>query len=225
MRGCAADFQDSGVSRSLPASCLPPQMLKFLRTLHAALVCLLCWFLQPSRSNRQRASQKRLASFYNASQFFIGGELCRRGYAAVVTLGNTPDTDILCSNIAGTKFVYIQVKTFVPGSRTCTVGKKAERDFGENFFWILGGIPKPDTNVSFEYYIIPASVTAKSVVESNQLWLKSPGKKGQDHKANDVRNVYLPPCKSSYLRQAYLDRLSCGSTRGPLGSWISSRNN
>ena len=34
----------------------------------------------------------------NASQFFIAGELCRRGYSAVVTLGNTPNTDILCSN-------------------------------------------------------------------------------------------------------------------------------
>ena len=33
----------------------------------------------------------------NASQFFIAGELCRRGYSAVVTLGNTPNTDILCS--------------------------------------------------------------------------------------------------------------------------------
>ena len=29
----------------------------------------------------------------NASQFFIAGELCRRGYSAVVTLGNTPNTD------------------------------------------------------------------------------------------------------------------------------------
>ena len=50
----------------------------------------------------------------NASQFFIAGELCRRGYSAVVTLGNTPNTDILCSNLEGTKFVHIQVETFVP---------------------------------------------------------------------------------------------------------------
>ena len=38
----------------------------------------------------------------NASQFFIAVELCRRGYSAVVTLGNTPNTDILCSNYQGT---------------------------------------------------------------------------------------------------------------------------
>src|SRR5204862_5563598 len=53
----------------------------------------------------------------NASQFFIAGELCRRGYSAVVTLGNTPNVDILCSNQQGTRFAHIQVKTFVPGNR------------------------------------------------------------------------------------------------------------
>jgi len=26
----------------------------------------------------------------NASQFFVAGQLCRRGYSAVVTLGNCP---------------------------------------------------------------------------------------------------------------------------------------
>lgn len=75
----------------------------------------------------------------NASQFYVAGELCRRGYAAVVTLGNTPNTDVLCSNRAGTRFAHIQVKTFVPGTKTCSVGLKAERQFGESFFWILAG--------------------------------------------------------------------------------------
>src|SRR2546425_6078390 len=60
----------------------------------------------------------------NASQFFIAGELCRRGYSAVVTLGNTPNVDILCSNQKGTRFAHIQVKTFVPGNKTCSVGLK-----------------------------------------------------------------------------------------------------
>ena len=55
----------------------------------------------------------------NASQFFVAGELCRRGYAAVVTMGNTPNTDVLVSNLEGTKFAHIQVKTFKPGNSTC----------------------------------------------------------------------------------------------------------
>ncbi len=72
---------------------------------------------------------------------FIAGELCRRGLIAVVTMGNTPNTDILCSNVEGTKFVHIQVKTYIPGSSTCPVGVKAEKNYGKNFVWVLGGIP------------------------------------------------------------------------------------
>ena len=70
----------------------------------------------------------------NASQFFVAGELCRRGYYAVVTLGNAANTDILCSNVAGTKFVHIQVKTYLPGNKTCSVGQKAEKEYQDNFF-------------------------------------------------------------------------------------------
>src|SRR5438132_13588947 len=86
----------------------------------------------------------------NASQFFIAGELCRRGYSAVVTLGNTPNVDILCSNKKGTNFAHIQVKTFIPGGKTCSVGMKAMQPFGPSFFWILGGIPLVDSPRPFE---------------------------------------------------------------------------
>src|SRR6266480_278611 len=91
----------------------------------------------------------------NASQFFIAGELCRRGYSAVVTLGNTPNVDILCSNQKGTRFAHIQVKTFVPGNKTCNVGMKAMKNVGPTFFWVLGGIPLPGSDRPFEYYVIP----------------------------------------------------------------------
>jgi len=132
----------------------------------------------------------------NASQFFVAGELCRRGYSAVVTMGNTPNTDILCSNIAGTRFVHIQVKTFVPGGRTCSVGTKSEKDFGENFFWVLGGIPEPESKSDFVYYIIPSSVMAREISKIHRVWLESPGKKGQQHNDSKVRTVELPPYRT-----------------------------
>ena len=144
----------------------------------------------------------------NASQFFVAGELCRRGYSAVVTLGNTPNTDILCSNLEGTKFVHIQVKTFVPGISTCSVGLKAEKDFGPKFCWVLGGIPQTEDNSDFQYYIIPSKVMAKNVYKAHQHWLKTPGKKGQPHNDNSVRAVYLPPKKSltGWRIKRYLNR-------------------
>jgi len=132
----------------------------------------------------------------NSSQFFVAGELCRRGHAAVVTLGNTPNTDILCSNSAGTKFAHIQVKTFVPRNRTCSVGLKAERDFGPNFFWVLGGIPLPESSEPFEYYIIPSSEMARNVRQAHEHWLATPAKNGDPHKDSKVRTVSLPPYTS-----------------------------
>ena len=132
----------------------------------------------------------------NASQFYIAGELCRRGYSAVVTLGNTPNVDILCSNREGTRFAHIQVKTFVPGSRTCSVGTKAMKPFGPSFFWVLGGLPLVETDKPFEYYIIPAALMAHHVTYAHELWLKTPGKGGRVHQDSKVRTVHLPPYKS-----------------------------
>ncbi|HOS65689.1 MAG TPA: aspartate ammonia-lyase [Candidatus Latescibacteria bacterium] len=129
----------------------------------------------------------------NAAQFFVAGELCRRGHAAVVTLGNTPNVDILCSNAAGTRFAHIQVKTFEPGNRTCSVGIKAETDFGSTFFWVLSGIPSFGSDREFEYYIIPSREMARNVREGHEKWLATPGKNGQVHHDSNVRAVNLPP--------------------------------
>jgi hypothetical protein len=144
----------------------------------------------------EKAMGKDKSSRANSSQFFVAGELCRRGYTAVVTLGNCPNTDILCSNVDGTRFVHVQVKTFIPGSRTCSVGIKAEKDYGANFFWILCGIPLPEQLAAFEYYIIPSKEMAKNVKEAYELWLKTPGKNGQAHRGSAVRTVHLPPLAS-----------------------------
>jgi hypothetical protein len=132
----------------------------------------------------------------NASQFFVAGELCRRGYSAVVTLGNTPNTDILCSNLEGTKFVHIQVKTFIPGGRSCSVGKKAEKTYGDNFFWVLGGIPHVGNELEFGYYIIPSKIMAENTKKDHSNWFNALGKKGQKRNETDVRMVHLPPHKS-----------------------------
>ena len=132
----------------------------------------------------------------DASQFFIAGELCRRGLVAVITMGNCPNTDILCSNVQGTRFVHIQVKTFVPGNRTCSVGLKAMRAFGDNFFWVLGGIPTPNQARPFEFFIIPSAVMASNVKEAHNLWLGTPGKNEAAHKDSKIRTVHLPPYKN-----------------------------
>ena len=130
----------------------------------------------------------------NASQFFVAGELCRRGIVAVVTMGNCPNTDILASNRQGTAFAHIQVKTFRPGDRTCSVGLKAERDYGPRFFWVLAGIPMPEAKAGFVYYVIPSRDMARNVSKSYEIWWKTPKRDGGSHNRDSTfRCVDLPP--------------------------------
>ena len=134
-----------------------------------------------------------------ASQFFVAGELCRRGLVAVVTLGNCPNTDVLVSNKEGTRFAHVQVKTYRPGrDKTVTVGTKAEIDYGPGFFWVLAGIPEIGSTAHAEYYVLPSSVLSQIVRENHQLWLSTPGKKGQAHNDSKVRAVAVPPAKTLY---------------------------
>ena len=130
----------------------------------------------------------------DAAQFFVAGELCRRKLVAVVTMGNCPNTDILVSNAGGTRFCHVQVKTFVPGNKTVSVGMKAERDFGSSFFWVLSGIPLPDSGKEFEFYVVPSADMAMGVSSSFKLWAATPGVKGQKHDdTKKLRAIQLPP--------------------------------
>jgi hypothetical protein len=68
--------------------------------------------------------------------------------------------------------------------------------FGPSFLWVLAGIPSPEQDVCFEYYIIPSKDIATNVSAAHKLWLNTPGAKGQAHRNNPMRNVFLPPLKS-----------------------------
>ncbi|MEO8275138.1 MAG: hypothetical protein ABI639_02905 [Thermoanaerobaculia bacterium] len=132
----------------------------------------------------------------DAAQFFVAGELCRRELVAVVTMGNCPNTDILVSNSVATRFVHVQVKAFIPGGGTCAVGLKAEKDFGKSFFWVLAGIPAPESTKAFEFFVIPSLELSKAVSENHRIWEATPGMNGQARsKENKFRAVHLPPLR------------------------------
>ncbi len=128
----------------------------------------------------------------SASQYFVAAELSRRGVIAALTLGNCPNTDILCSDSAGKLFAHIQVKTFPLKKKMCAVGLKAEREFGKRFFWVLVGLSK-EADESPIYYVIPSRLMAKHVKASFLEWLKR--NPSHDPK-NPFRGVRIPPRKN-----------------------------
>ena len=145
----------------------------------------------------------------SASQYFVAGELSRRGHVAAITAGNCPNTDILCSNLQGSRSVHIEVKTFRPDDKTCSVGKKAEIYNGRSFFWVLVGLPEKQSDEQPKYYIIPSRRMARHVKQSYELWLKAAGIDGAVHDpANKIRTVALPPrrCRDHWSIRRYLNR-------------------
>jgi hypothetical protein len=150
----------------------------------------------------------------SSAQFFVAAELCRRDLVAVVTMGNTPNTDILCSNAKGSKFVHIQVKTYVPGNAKVPVGEKAETNNGRKFIWVLAGIPTANMVDEFEYYIIPSNVMSKNIQKDYQQYLDDSNKinernpKGGVRNKNSFRTVHIPPeaCYAGWRIDKYKNR-------------------
>ena len=133
----------------------------------------------------------------NAAQLLVASELNRRGWSAAVTLGNTPHVDVLCSNQDGTRFAFIQVKSFHVKNKSCAVGKKAENPYGDNFFWVIVGL-SDDKEQKDVFYIVPANVMSQNVRAFHTQWLSTPGENGQQHEDTSLRKVHVGKSKFEY---------------------------
>ncbi len=89
-----------------------------------------------------------------AGEFFVAGELCRRGAYAVTFAGNMPHIDILASNTDQTKTIHIQVKTRRKGdwqTRIPTAEDRTLAPAAQGKFWVLVDIG----GQSPRYWIVP----------------------------------------------------------------------
>jgi hypothetical protein len=125
-------------------------------------------------------------SIGNSGEYFVAGELERRGFTVALPLSNVKDFDILAidRNNHGCQFA-IQVKTTTKND--WILGKKNEDIIGDNIIYILvklNGLNTP------EYHIIPSKVIAETIKKGHQEWLKTTGKKGNKHKDSNIRKYY-----------------------------------
>jgi len=115
-----------------------------------------------------------------AGEYFVAGELSRRGYIASITLRNTASIDILASN--GEKTVNIQVKTRCTET---TDGWKMgsnpldTKQLNINIFYIFAEISSDPNNKEIDYYIIPKNKLNEKVEANFQENLKTPRRDGR----------------------------------------------
>jgi hypothetical protein len=120
-----------------------------------------------------------------AGEYFVAGELSRRGYMASITLRNNDSIDIHASDMKTNKMFAIQVKTSQYSGRKWPIGQKSENLSAPNIFYVFVCFRKMDERP--EYFIVPSVDVATQVKAGHQKWLATPGKKGQAHKDNSMR--------------------------------------
>ena len=120
-----------------------------------------------------------------AGEYFVAGELSRRGFMASITLRNNDSIDIHASKDCGNKIFAIQVKTNQNGGRSWPLNKKSELLKAKNLFYILvslkGLTERP------EYFIVPSEYIAERMKSGHAKWLAKLGKKGQPHNDTNMR--------------------------------------
>ena len=120
----------------------------------------------------------------NAGEYFVAGELERRGFTCAVLMSNTKDFDILVINRKNNNQYAIQVKTTAFKKKEWTLGKKNENLFDDNIIYIFVSLNELDHP---EYHIVPSKIVAESISKSHQEWLNTLGKNGQPHNDNPIR--------------------------------------
>lgn len=120
----------------------------------------------------------------NSGEYFVAGELERRGYTVAVPMSNVKDFDILAIHRESHEQFAIQVKTTGYKQKKWTLSKKNEDLIGDNIFYVFVSLNELDTP---EYHIVPSRIVSETIKTSHQIWLDTPGKKGQKHNDTNIR--------------------------------------
>lgn len=127
-------------------------------------------------------------SIGNAGEYFVAGELERRGFTVAVPMSNVKDFDILAiSRDDNAHQIAIQVKTTRYKQKKWTLSKKNEGLIGNNIFYVFVSLNELDNP---EYHIVPSRVVADTIKKDYEQWLGQVGENGQKHNDTSLRSFY-----------------------------------
>ena len=120
-----------------------------------------------------------------AGEYFVAGELSRRGYIASITLRNTRGIDILAANSDATKSVGIQVKTNQGSAKQWILNQKVEQGMATNLFFVFVNLNNGQTAPS--YHIVLSQFVADDIRTSHANWLAGKKRDGGERKDTPMR--------------------------------------
>ena len=119
-----------------------------------------------------------------AGEYFVAGELSRRGRIASLTLKNTKGIDVLVADAEASSYIGVQVKTNSEKRNEWMLNIKAETFQAPNLFYVFVNLCGQEPP---EYFVVPSRVVAEQVTRTHREWLNTPGRGGQAHKPTDMR--------------------------------------
>ena len=123
-----------------------------------------------------------------AGEYFVAAELSRRGHIASISLRNTRGIDILATNREASRSITIQCKTNQLSKTSWILSDKCESFVSENHFYVFVVLGSPLERP--QYHVVPSAAVAKHVRDDHSSWLARPGRHGQAHVDNPVRNFH-----------------------------------
>ena len=126
-----------------------------------------------------------------AGEHLVLSRLLSKGILAAQAPRGVRKVDLLVSHLDGRAPCQIQVKTRSGSGNfgAWPMNKKHEEIIDKDLFYCFVDLGESNPLI----YIIPAKIVALVVRESHQMWLKTPGKKGQQHSDTDMRQIKLNP--------------------------------
>ena len=123
----------------------------------------------------------------NSGEYFVAGELERRGFTVAVPMSNVKDFDILAINRTTYEQFAIQVKTTGYKQKKWTLSQKNETLVGDNIVYVFVSLNELDVP---EYHIVPSKIVAETITKEHKKWLDTPGKSGKKHNDTNIRNFF-----------------------------------
>jgi len=136
----------------------------------------------------------------NAGEYFVVGELLRRGVVAALAPRNAPDFDVIATSGSGAINIRVKTKTAAGAFWRWNVKKDGSifSNIRESDVTVL--VELNDGESPVDYFIVPTSLLDDRLKANFDGWVLLPGRAGRPHNPeNTIRGVGSDPGDDEWL--------------------------
>jgi hypothetical protein len=146
-----------------------------------------------------------------AGEFFVAGELARRGWRPSITPRGVERTDVLAQHSESGHVVALQVKTATTNVFRLS-GKDEQPSQAPNEWYVLVALGEADARP--RYFIFPTDVVAGWLYVDHRVWLEGMKRDGTPRKDTPIRALRISEIDAVY-EEAW-DLLSAPADDAPI---------